>query len=151
MPYPRSRMTIARENLNPAIRKGIDAVLESRRNRVVTPAVTAAFMVPINLFKVSNRAENLMLPAIAALAYKSMSAEVRKNTEHLGDTIRNAKQLDALGRISSEQMRETHPYAFVNRKGGLVLVPKKEMESALFHAQRTFLKHIVPGRYRVEL
>lgn len=47
-----------------------------------------------------------------------------------------------------EKLRETHPLFIVDLKGNIHLIPRSKFEESLKKAQKTFLKHILPFRYR---
>jgi len=83
--------------------------------------------------------------------YKLGSRDVRRSTGKVGKAIKETGKIDLLGQFKVAEVRKTHPFAFVNRKGDLVLVPKTRFQRALASAQKTFLKHVVPGRYRIHL
>ncbi len=97
----------------------------------------------------------LAAPAIGSgvlslLNYKLFSPDVRQATRDVGSYIR-AKSIDAAGKLKAEEVRKTHPFAFVNRKGDVVLLPNTAFQRALAKAQGTFLKHVLPARYRVKI
>ncbi len=83
--------------------------------------------------------------------YKLGSARVRRRTSDVEEAIKKEGAIDSAGRFKVAEIRKTHPFAFVNRRGDVVLVPNTRFQRGLAAAQKTFLKHIVPGRYRIHL
>ncbi len=86
-----------------------------------------------------------------AITYKVGSKPVRASTSDITGAIRRIGSFDTKGRFNVTALKSTHPFAFVNRRGDVVLVPKTVFQKALAASQQTFLKHVVPGRYRVKL
>ena len=89
--------------------------------------------------------------ALAFLGYKLGSRSVRLRTNELVDVIRSARTIDARGRFKPNEIRRTHPFLYVNQKGDVVLVPKTIFQKAIASAQHSFLKEIIPTRYRTRL
>jgi len=145
------RRIVRYEDLHPAVRKEVDRVKATRRMRIAVPLVAGGTLLPLNLFRAAEPAQNIGLPVIAAVSYKSYSPEVRRHSAYVGDAIRNAGAVDAEKKVRPDEARKTHPYFYIGKGGDIILLPINSVENAVAKAQQTKLKHILPARYRVKL
>lgn len=165
---------VPHEKLHPTVKRYVASILSTRRERTREVPGALAFggilstilVAPLALARKAPIPVNLAIAAGIAAGgagisafheYKGRSPKVR----HFSERIRNAfdQQLDAepathldtdkLHPVS--ELKESHPFGFVDRKGNVVLVPNTRFQRGLVKAQQTFLKHVLPARYRFKL
>ncbi len=153
------RLVIKHEDLHPQVRQKVKVLLGARKKRTRKVFSGLKYVPPAVLFGSIAGADthsaltglvigSLMPVSAVATGYALGSPLVRKATERV---VEKAKFLDAQKTISVAHARETHPFLIVDRHGDVHLIPKTKYQTALAKAQRTFLKHVVPGRYRAKL
>ncbi len=167
-PLEAKRLVIKHEDLHSEVKQKVNELLAARQKRItgMLPFEVAVSMPVAAIiggtfgpfaFKSIEKGMPLgaalaTLPSASAMAaqYKAGSPAVREAT---GRIIKKGKTafLDWRNTISVAHARETHPFLIVDRKGNVHLIPKTKYQTALAKAQQTFLKHVVPGRYRAKL
>ena len=65
-------------------------------------------------------------------------------------TASHYPSIDAAGRHKIEALRKTHPFAKINRKGDVILLPNTGFQRALHAAQQSLVKGLIPARYRIK-
>ncbi len=157
------RIVVERDKLHPKVRDAVDRLLLRReaRKRTASYGFIEGSMIGFLLATMSQADTNIMGKAAAPLilgagslpilfGYKMRSKGVRTETQAVEKAIRNFG-IDAKKEIEISEVKETHPFAFINWKGDVVLVPETTVQKALYKAQQTFFKHVTPGRYRAKL
>ena len=92
-----------------------------------------------------------LVTSLAKLAgYKAGSRKVRAETRMVNSTALYQRCFDEKGEHLVSDYVNTH-VGHVDSDGNLHLIHKSLYERALIAAQRTFLREIVPGRYRITL
>ena len=163
-PLEKKHLVIKHGDLHPQVKQKVQELLSARKKRIdemfpersdllgegvfISGAVTWALSDSI--------AKGVALGALVTavpltVGYKSGSSAVRESTKRVVEKGKEVEFLDAQNTISVTHARETHPFLVIDRRGNVHLIPKNKYQTALARAQRTFLKHIVPGRYRVQL
>ncbi len=163
-PLEKKLLTIRYGNLHPDVIKKVNALLDARDERTSNTfpdrsdiLAEGAFILGAGAWTLSNSvlkglALGALVPAVAlTVEYKGGSPEVREATKGVVEKGKEVEFLDKQKTISVMHARETHPFLIVDRHGNVHLIPKTKYQTALARAQRTFLKHIVPGRYRAQL
>ncbi len=164
-PLEKKRLVIKHEDLHPVIKQKVEELLNARKKRIneTFPERTdllaeGAFLSGAVAWTLSEGsvaksvAVGALVPAVTLSAlYKSVSPAVRQTTKDVVEKSKEIEFLDAQKKISVTHARETHPFLVIDRRGNVHLIPKTKYQNALAKAQQTFLKHIVPGRYRAQL
>ncbi|MEK6953839.1 MAG: hypothetical protein AABX01_02450 [Candidatus Micrarchaeota archaeon] len=94
----------------------------------------------------------LGLPLIPGIiAYKKQSRKVRIATNSIGTIAKSKKVgfLDSNRQVPASLLGTTH-IGLVRKNGDIHLLPTTKRNLNLLRAQRTWLRHIVPGRYRFD-
>ncbi len=163
MPLPQRRFVIRNRDLHPEVAEKVGLLLEARGKRVGTTFdLDSSLPMPVALAGAGGMfvwvfaGEKGIAPAAATgallgglVGYKVGSPVVRKAANEVQRAALKAGHLHKEGVFDVHEVNKTH-LGFVDRKGNLVLVPKTRIQKALLLAQKTFLKHVVPGRMRLE-
>lgn len=157
MPVPKP-IVVKYNDLHQSVKEKVAGLVEKRLDRAVVTGVFSPFSLAagmtVKVGAVKGRAEAVaaaMALASPLAAYKVAGPEIRDRTSLVGEAVRRMGVLDKKGEIKVEKVRQTHPFAYVNSKGDIVLVPATRLQKALAKAQETFLRHAVPGRQRMRL
>ncbi len=159
------RIVIPYRNLHPTLQNQIDQVLSAREDsrhpdELLAASFSGAYGGAAAGWLGSLSTKGMWPMAVGAALgstvvpvtmYKKHSRIVREHTATIASELKQLKHFDAGEQHHIETLRETHPFGFVNQHGDVVLVPKTRVQTALAKAQQTFLKHIVPGRFRFNL
>ncbi|MDP3742563.1 MAG: hypothetical protein Q8R15_04570, partial [Candidatus Micrarchaeota archaeon] len=73
------------------------------------------------------------------------------STRNAFATTPYSTSIDAAGQHRIEALRKTHPFAKINRKGDVILLPNTGFQRALHAAQQSLFKGLIPARYRVKI
>ncbi len=163
-PLEKKHLVINREDLHPEVKQKVQELLAARKNRIAETfpkrtdivlgtgfllGMNAGFSNPVvKPIAIGALASGIML---SAGAYRRGSLWVREATERVTEKGKAVEFLDKQKTIGVTHARESHPFLVVDRKGNVHLIPKTRYQAALAKAQRTFLKHVVPGRFRAKL
>ena len=158
------KLIIKYNNLHPHLKSNVRELLLAREKRIdavrlLSIAVTGQVgsLLALQALKAPDRVvEGLtagtLFPAAALVGqYVAGSPLVHEATSNISEKAKEIGFLDAQKTISVTHVRETHPFLVVDGHGNVHLIPKTKFQNALAKAQRTFLKHVVPGRYRAQL
>lgn len=167
---PEKRIIVKYDALHPYVQIDVNSILRGRKGRISLPIKAALYSLPlIPLYSIlpffmlkekplrQRLAASVQAPFAYLKEYKKAYVESSIVTPFRMTKLKKGIQkvgfIDKEKKINVKKIRKTHPFAFVNRKGDVILVPKTRFQEALYRAQLTFLKHILPtpGRYRIEL
>ncbi len=157
---PQGAIVVKHDNLSPMLKSQVTNALIDRENRLtlsgfmgIIPGLGSAAIGTVLPVSITTRQVLLASGGIAAvtglLGYKNGSREVRTSTRSA--LTRNAYSIDAAGKHKVEELRKTHPFAKINRKGDVVLLPDTKFQRALHAAQQSLFKGLIPARYRVKI
>ncbi len=163
----RNSILIKYEDLHPNIRAKVSQVLEARRDRfqpgnLISDALWGvtggSIAVGVGDFFTKKLwpiaiGSALVTGAVPFVEYKKKSPAVREKTAMVGNEAKARRQehFDSAQLHSIAELERTHPIGFIHRNGDVELIPNTAIEKARLLAQRSFLKHIMPGRYRFDL
>ncbi|MDP3742693.1 MAG: hypothetical protein Q8R15_05240, partial [Candidatus Micrarchaeota archaeon] len=149
---PQGAIVVKHEDLHANLKEDVKTVLKSRRYRrgstivdgMMGGLVGAASFFAINLPEkrlIPPTTQNLLgLTGVGAavgglLGYKVDSKLVRSNTRNTFSKTPSYGSIDASGEHKVEELRKTHPFAIINRKGDVILLPNTRFQRALHAAQ----------------
>ena len=163
-PLENKKLVIKHKDLQPQVKQEVKALLDARKKRTenMIPEkadllVETAVLLGLGTGFLSNSiAKGVGMGALITIGglipgYKVGSPAVLKATKGVVEKGKEIEFLDAQKTISVTHARETHPFLIVDWRGNVHLIPKTKFQNALAKAQRTFLRHVVPGRYRAQL
>jgi len=152
------------EDLHPELKKTIDEVKNAREKRekafglIANPITTTGLVILSTALIDSSSILPITGASVAAAgtlggytAYKIKSEKVRKATEKTSETIQKLQFLDKNNKIELKKHADSHPIAIIDRKGNLHLIANTRFQQAIAKAQKTFLKHVIPARYRINI
>ncbi|MBI5224240.1 hypothetical protein HY989_00040 [Candidatus Micrarchaeota archaeon] len=166
MEEKQKRIVIPNNELHPDFEHQIDAILNARKFRSLNRTTAAAFSVAgITLSKEIGGNGGFYLGMLGGAGAGHFLIDARKNNVDVRrltrampeiiniETWKNSKRpelasFDKYGEYKINKLDKTHPFRFIDRKGNLHLLPSSKVQRALYRAQQTFLREIVPGRQR---